>query len=98
MQDVFQNGIKSLFEEYKFYHQYPERELLLTAQLFGGLFERDLFPSNTSIAAFRVITEGLKKASAGNLWNFAITALDRCKNRFVFLFSIRVSRMKKSKQ
>lgn len=81
LQEVFQNGIKNLFEEYKFYEQYPERELLLTAQLFGGLFERGLFPSRILIDAFRLIFEGLKKPVGTNLWNFAVAALDRCKSR-----------------
>ncbi|CAF1270900.1 unnamed protein product [Adineta steineri] len=79
--DVFQNGIKNLFEEYKFYSQYPERELLLTAQLFGGLFERGLFQNQVLFAAFRVICESLKKPNGSNLWNFAVAALDRCKTR-----------------
>jgi hypothetical protein len=54
---------------------------LLTAQLFGGLFERGLFQSQVLVAAFRVILEGLKKPMGTNLWNFAVTALDRCKSR-----------------
>lgn len=79
--DVFHNGIRNLFEEYKFYAQYPERELHLTAQLFGGLFERGLFQQQALPAAFRAITEGLRKPTGSNLWNFAVTALDRCKAR-----------------
>ncbi|CAF5193964.1 unnamed protein product, partial [Rotaria magnacalcarata] len=77
--DVFHNGIRNLFEEYKFYIQYPERELHLTAQLFGGLFERGLFQQQALIAAYRAILEGLKKPAGTNLWNFGVTALDRCK-------------------
>lgn len=79
--DIFQNGLRNLFEEYKFYAQYPERELLLTAQLFGGLIERGLIQNKMLIAAFQVIIESLKKNVGSNLWNFAITALDRCKAR-----------------
>ncbi|CAF0830698.1 unnamed protein product [Rotaria sordida] len=79
--EVFQNGIRNLFEEYKFYPQYPERELLLTAQLFGGFFERGLFQNQVLIAAFRVILEGLKKPVGSNLWTFSVTALNRCKTR-----------------
>lgn len=82
---MFRNGIRNLFEEYRFYTQYPERELHLTAQLFGGLFERGLFQNDTLVTAFRIILEGLKKPTGSNLWNFAITALDRCKARFVFI-------------
>ena len=35
--DVFNCMIKSLFEEYKYFPQYPEKELHITAQLFGGI-------------------------------------------------------------
>jgi CCR4-NOT transcription complex subunit 1 len=91
--DVFHNGIKNLFEEYKFYTQYPERELHLTAQLFGGLFERGLFQHQALVAAFRAILEGLKKPTGSNLWNFAVTALDRCKARFVLFIDFHLLRL-----
>ena len=35
--DVFNCMIKNLFEEYKYFPQYPEKELHITAQLFGGI-------------------------------------------------------------
>lgn len=34
--------IKNLFEEYKYFPQYPEKELHITAQLFGGIIENAL--------------------------------------------------------
>ena len=34
--------LRNLFEEYKFFPQYPERELLITACLFGGIIEQGL--------------------------------------------------------
>ncbi len=40
--DVFNCMIKNLFEEYKYFPQYPEKELHITAQLFGGIIERGL--------------------------------------------------------
>ncbi|CAF4682811.1 unnamed protein product, partial [Rotaria sp. Silwood2] len=30
--------LRNLFDEYKFYPQCPDRELILTAQLFGAFF------------------------------------------------------------
>ena len=35
--EVFYCMISNLFEEYKYFPQYPERELHITAQLFGGI-------------------------------------------------------------
>ena len=40
--EVFNCMIKNLFEEYKYFPQYPEYELKITAQLFGGVIERGL--------------------------------------------------------
>ena len=40
--DVFFCMIKNLFEEYKFFPQYPDKELHITAQLFGGIVEHSL--------------------------------------------------------
>ncbi len=79
--EVFQNGIEKLFKQYKYYSKYPKRELILTAQLFGGLIERSLFPNEVLTTAFQIILEGLKKPMGNYLWNFAIAALDRCKAR-----------------
>lgn len=41
-QDVFNCMLKNLFEEYKFFPQYPDKELQITAQLFGGIMEHGL--------------------------------------------------------
>lgn len=40
--EVFICMIKNLFEEYKYFPQYPEYELKITAQLFGGVIEHGL--------------------------------------------------------
>ena len=40
--DVFNCMIKNLFEEYKYFPSYPEKELHITAQLFGGIIEHGL--------------------------------------------------------
>lgn len=34
--------LRNLFEEYKFFPQYPDKELHITAQLFGGIIEQGL--------------------------------------------------------
>ena len=40
--DVFNCMLKNLFEEYKYFPQYPQKELHITAQLFGGIIEKGL--------------------------------------------------------
>ena len=41
-QDVFACMLRNLFEEYRFFPEYPERELQITAQLFGGIIEQNI--------------------------------------------------------
>lgn len=41
-QDVYECMLRNLFEEYRFFPQYPERELHTTAVLFGGIIEKGL--------------------------------------------------------
>lgn len=40
--DVFLCMIRNLFEEYRFFPSYPEKELHTTACLFGGIIEQGL--------------------------------------------------------
>ena len=40
--DVFFCMIKNLFEEYKFFPQYPDNALFITAELIGGIIEHGL--------------------------------------------------------
>ena len=34
--------LRNMFEEYKFFPQFPEKELQITGQLFGGIIEHGL--------------------------------------------------------
>lgn len=40
--EVFQCMLKNLFEEYRFFTQYPDKELHTTALLFGGIIDQGL--------------------------------------------------------
>lgn len=82
-QDTLQKIIQALFEESKFYHQYPEHELYITAQFFGGLIDRGLLTAQMLLTAFRILLESLKTLNGNNLWKFGLATLDRCKTRFV---------------
>ena len=42
LQDVFQCMLRNLFEEYRFFPQYPDRELQTTAVLFGGIIDQGI--------------------------------------------------------
>ncbi|KAL1130932.1 hypothetical protein AAG570_012173 [Ranatra chinensis] len=80
--DVFYCMLRNLFEEYKFFPQYPEKELLITAQLFGGIIERGLVLDYRELGmALRYVLDALRKPKDSKMFFFGIAALDRFKSR-----------------
>ncbi|KAG0416949.1 hypothetical protein HPB47_006047 [Ixodes persulcatus] len=79
--DVFNCMIKNLFEEYRFFPQYPEKELIITAQLFGGIIEQSLVTYMALGLALRYVLDALRKPYGTKMYYFGITALDRFKSR-----------------
>ncbi|XP_062547047.1 CCR4-NOT transcription complex subunit 1 isoform X2 [Armigeres subalbatus] len=80
--DVYQCMLRNLFEEYKFFPQYPDKELQITAQLFGGMVERNLVTTYVALGlALRCVLDALKKPEGSKMYYFGITALDRFKNK-----------------
>ena len=43
--DIFACMIQNLFDELKFFHRYPEKELLTTAELFGQIINHSIIDS-----------------------------------------------------
>lgn len=81
-QEVFSCMLRNLFEEYKFFPQYPDKELHITAQLFGGIIEKGLVPSYVSLGlALRFVLDALKKGEGTKMYYFGIAALDRFRSR-----------------
>lgn len=80
--EVSQCMIRNLFEEYRFFPQYPEKELQITAQLFGGMIERNLITTYMTLGlALRCVLDALRKPEGTKMYFFGITALDRFKNK-----------------
>lgn len=80
--EVQQCMVRNLFEEYRFFPQYPDKELQITAQLFGGIIERNLVSSAPQLGlALRYVLEALRKPEGSKMYYFGITSLDRFKNR-----------------
>lgn len=80
--EVFNCMLRNLFEEYKFFPQYPDKELYITAQLFGGIIERNIVTSYMTLGlALRFVLEALKKSEGSKMYYFGIAALDRFKSR-----------------
>lgn len=74
--------LRNLFEEYRFFPQYPDKELHITAQLFGGIIERGLVTSYMALGlALRFVLDALRKPEGSKMYYFGIAALDRFKCR-----------------
>ncbi|CAN9499475.1 unnamed protein product [Ophioblennius macclurei] len=79
--EVFNCMLRNLFEEYRFFPQYPDKELHITACLFGGIIEKGLVTYMALGLALRYVLEALRKPYASKMYYFGIAALDRFKNR-----------------
>lgn len=80
--EVFNCMLRNLFEEYRFFPQYPDKELHITAQLFGGIIERGLVTTYMALGlALRFVLDALRKPEGSKMYYFGIAALDRFKSR-----------------
>jgi CCR4-NOT transcription complex subunit 1 len=82
-QEVYACMLYTLFDEYKFFHTYPPRELALTGKLFGALILRRLVEGPTLTVAIRFVIDALKSSpeSATSNFNFGIIALQAFQTR-----------------
>ncbi|XP_031355964.1 CCR4-NOT transcription complex subunit 1 [Photinus pyralis] len=80
--EVFNCMLRNLFEEYRFFPQYPDKELHITAQLFGGIIERGLVSNYMALGlALRCVLDALRKQEGSKMYHFGVAALDRFKSR-----------------
>lgn len=79
--EVFTCMIRNLFKEYCYFPQYPDKELLITAQLFGGIIQLGLVKYMALVVALRYVLEALRKPYTSKMYYFGIAALDRFKTK-----------------
>mmetsp|Transcript_1040 Transcript_1040/g.1637 ORF Transcript_1040/g.1637 Transcript_1040/m.1637 type:complete len:1650 (-) Transcript_1040:136-5085(-) len=89
--DIFACMITNLFDEYRFFSKYPEKELRITGILFGQLIQHQLVSSITLGIALRYVLEALRKSpgpglasgggSNGKMFRFGMFALEQFKTR-----------------
>ena len=87
--DIFACMVHNLFDEYRFFSRYPEKELRITAILFGALIQEQLVNSITLGIALRYVLEALRKppsppgstSSSGKMFKFGMFALEQFKGR-----------------
>jgi len=86
--DIFACMIHNLFDEYRFFPKYPEKELRITGILFGMLIQHQLVSSITLGIALRYVLEALRKepkggatSPSGKMFRFGMFALEQFKER-----------------
>lgn len=78
-QEVFACMVHNLFDEYRFFPNYPEKALQITAMLFGQLIHHQLVSSITLGIALRYVLDALRKTSDQNMFKFGLTAVNQFK-------------------
>lgn len=87
--EIFACMVHNLFDEYRFFSKYPEKELRITGILFGALIREQLVSSITLGIALRYVLEALRKppspqgttTSSGKMFKFGMFALEQFKDR-----------------
>lgn len=82
-QEIFACMIQCLFDEYRFFPRYPDKELKITAVLFGSLIKHQLVSSLTLGVALRYVLDALRKPLDSKMFSFGLTALEMFRDRLV---------------
>lgn len=87
--EIFACMVHNLFDEYRYFSRYPERELRITGILFGALIQEQLVSAITLGIALRYVLEALRKSpttqgsatNGGKMFKFGMFALEQFKAR-----------------
>ncbi|CAN8296001.1 unnamed protein product [Cochlearia groenlandica] len=74
---IFDCMIANLFEEYRFFPKYPERQLKIASVLFGSVIKHKLISSITLGMALRLVLDSLRKPADSKMFLFGSKALEQ---------------------
>lgn len=85
-QNLFNFTIHTLFDEYRFFKKYPDRELKITGLLFGAVIQNSLLSGIMLGLAVRCVLDALRSVEpkpmpVGRLTKFGLCVLERCRRR-----------------
>ncbi|XP_031390313.1 CCR4-NOT transcription complex subunit 1 isoform X2 [Punica granatum] len=75
--------IGNLFEEYKFFPKYPERQLRIAAVLFGSVIKHQLVTHLMLGIALRYVLDALRKPADSKMFVFGTKALEQFVDRLI---------------
>eukprot|EP00026_Physarum_polycephalum_P000086 Phypoly_transcript_00086.p1 GENE.Phypoly_transcript_00086~~Phypoly_transcript_00086.p1 ORF type:complete len:2362 (+),score=414.48 Phypoly_transcript_00086:843-7088(+) len=79
--DVFACMIHNLFDEYRFFPKYPDKELRITGILFGSLIQHQLVSFLPLGVALKYVLDALRKPAGSKMFKFGLFALEQFKPR-----------------
>ena len=83
--DIFRCMLHNLFDEYRFFHKYPEKELRITGVIFGLLIMNGLVTGLTLGVALRYVLEALRRPpntpANAKMYRFGLYALEQFRSR-----------------
>ncbi|KNC78974.1 hypothetical protein SARC_08613 [Sphaeroforma arctica JP610] len=80
-QKVFDCMVHNLFDEYKFFHKYPDKELTMTSVVFGSLIQNHLLGFGACVIALRYILDALRQPPQTNMFKFGFCSLEQFQMR-----------------
>ncbi|XP_019463582.1 PREDICTED: CCR4-NOT transcription complex subunit 1 isoform X3 [Lupinus angustifolius] len=78
---IFECMIANLFEEYRFFQKYPERQLKIAAVLFGSVIKHQLVTHLSLGIALRYVLDALRKPADSKMFMFGSLALEQFVDR-----------------
>lgn len=67
--------IHNLFDEFRFFPKYPDKELQVTAHLFGALIHEQLIRTVDLASALHCVLQSLHQEPGSKMCNFALEAI-----------------------
>ncbi|KAG6747935.1 hypothetical protein POTOM_047826 [Populus tomentosa] len=80
---IFECMIGNLFEEYRFFPKYPERQLKIAALLFGSVIKHQLVTHLTLGIALRGVLDALRKPPDSKMFVFGTKSLEQFVDRLI---------------
>ncbi|GLT84370.1 hypothetical protein SLE2022_026050 [Rubroshorea leprosula] len=80
---IFECMIANLFEEYRFFPKYPDRQLKIAAVLFGSVIKHQLVTHLTLGIALRGVLDALRKPADSKMFLFGTRALEQFVDRLI---------------
>ena len=80
-QNIFACMVHNLFDEYRFFPKYPDKELRITGILFGSLIQHQLVTHLPLGLALRYVLEALRKPPDSKMFKFGMCALGHFQSR-----------------